>query len=81
MTAEFAGRRFAQRGYCHLKFPTIREDTLGWNRPVLNGPGSGSIVDFYGPCDYDPLGKNEISIQRELQRQITSHHSACSVIS
>jgi hypothetical protein len=50
--------------YCHLTFPAIREDTLSWDRPVLKDPGEGDIVDFYGSCDHDPLGKEEIESQR-----------------
>jgi hypothetical protein len=51
--------------YCHLKFPAMREDSLSWERPVLDST-SGSIVDFYGPCDYDPLGVDEIRVQRRV---------------
>ncbi len=54
----------AAGGYCHLKFPTIREDTLFSNRPVLKDPSDGDIRDFYGPCDYDPLGREEVLRQR-----------------
>jgi hypothetical protein len=50
--------------YCHLTFPAIREDTLSWDRPVLKDPSEGDIIDFYGPCDYDPLGKDEITSQK-----------------
>ena len=50
--------------YCHLKFPAIVENTLYWDRPVLKDPRDGDIVDFYGPCDHDPLGKEEILRQR-----------------
>ena len=50
--------------YCHLTFPAIREDTLSSDRPVLKDPSEGDIVDFYGPCDHDPLGKDEIESQR-----------------
>jgi len=50
--------------YCHLKFPAIREDTLFWDRPVLQDPKTGEVVDFYGPCDHDPLGREEILAQR-----------------
>jgi hypothetical protein len=49
--------------YCNLKFPLIREDTLSWERPVLD-PSTGKVVDFYGACDYDPLGSEEIRVQR-----------------
>ena len=43
--------------YCNLKFPAIKEDTLTSNRPQLKDPSEGDIVDFYGPCDHDPLGE------------------------
>ena len=57
-------------GYCHLKFPAIREDTLYSDRPVLKDPRDGDIIDFYGPCDYDPLGKEAVLRQRaELVRE------------
>ena len=50
--------------YCHLTFPAIREETLSWDRPVLKDASEGDIIDFYGPCDHDPLGKDEIESQR-----------------
>ena len=49
---------------CHLKFPAIREETLSWARPVLKDPRDGDIIDFYGPCDHDPLGKAEVFRQK-----------------
>ena len=51
--------------YCHLQFPAMREDSLSWERPVLDST-TGSVVDFYGPCDYDPLGVDEIRVQRRV---------------
>jgi hypothetical protein len=50
--------------YCHLKFPAIREDTLHMDRPVLQSSSTGDVVDFYGPCDYDPTGKAALQAQR-----------------
>jgi len=50
--------------YCHLKFPAIRENTLFSSRPVLKDASDGDIVDFYGPCEYDPLGQQEVMRQR-----------------
>jgi hypothetical protein len=56
--------------FCHLKFPAIREDTLFTDRPILKDPSDGDIVDFYGPCDHDPLGREEILRQRaDLRRE------------
>ena len=54
--------------YCHLTFPAIREETLASDRPVLKDPSSGDIIDFYGSCDTDPLGEDQVHQQR-LQRQ------------
>jgi hypothetical protein len=51
--------------YCHLTFPAIREETLSWDRPVLKDASSGDIIDFYGSCEHDPLGKDEIASQKE----------------
>jgi hypothetical protein len=56
---------FTPGSYCHLTFPAIREDTLSSNRPVLKDPSEGDIIDFYGSCDHDPLGKDEIQSQRQ----------------
>jgi hypothetical protein len=60
--------------FCNLKFPAIKEDTLTSDRPVLKDPSENDIVDFYGPCDHNPLGKEEVQrqkgdIQREKHRQ------------
>ena len=55
--------------YCHLRFPAIREETLSTNRPVLKDPSEGDIIDFYGPCDHDPLGKAEVQRQRADARR------------
>ena len=50
--------------YCHLTFPAIREDTLSSDRPVLKDPSEGDIIDFYGSCDEDPVGKNQVQAQK-----------------
>ncbi len=52
--------------YCHIKFPAIREDTLSQATPSLTT--SGDLIDFYGSCDHDPRGKDEVQSQR-LQSQ------------
>ena len=61
--------RAGNTNYCHMKFPAIREDTLSWDRPVLQSSSSGDIIDFYGPCDYDPTGIEAVQTQKlENQR-------------
>ena len=51
-------------GSCHLKFPAISEATLFSDHPVLKDPSDGDMIDFYGPCDYDPLGWASVLQQR-----------------
>ena len=53
--------------YCHLQFPAISPDTLGTDHPQLEDPSSGDIIDFYGPCDHNPLGKDEVEQQEQDQ--------------
>jgi hypothetical protein len=48
--------------YCHAKFESIREQTLASAQPELKDVDD--IVDFYGPCGTDPLGKDEIQAQK-----------------
>jgi hypothetical protein len=55
--------------YCHLRFPAIREETLSSNRPMLKDPSEGDIIDFYGPCNYDPLGRAEVLRQKADARR------------
>jgi hypothetical protein len=59
--------------YCHMKFPAIREDTLSWDRPVLKDSSTGDVIDFYGPCDYDPTGKAAVQAQRLDRKHRFSH--------
>jgi hypothetical protein len=51
-----------QGSYCHTKFESIREDTLASSQPVLKDVDD--LVDFYGACDHNPLGKEEIEAQK-----------------
>ena len=50
-------------GYCHMQFPAMEENSLG-DRPVLQDASTTDIIDFYGPCDYNPLGRNEVNEQK-----------------
>ena len=59
--------------YCSMKFPAIREETLNWDRPVLKDRSEGDIIDFFGPCDYDPLGKEEVERQKAHRRRMESN--------
>jgi hypothetical protein len=52
-------------GYCHMQFPEMLPDTVGWDRPLLD-ENTGNVVDFYGLCAHDPTGGDEIRIQRRV---------------
>jgi hypothetical protein len=62
-----------ENSYCHIKFAAIREETLGTTHPALKDAGLGDIIDYYGPCSHDPLGKDEIQAQL-LQLQHRRSH-------
>jgi hypothetical protein len=49
--------------YCHMKFPAIAEKSLGSNNPVLKSSTSGDVIDFYGPCDENPVGQDQVQAQ------------------
>ena len=51
-----------QGSYCHTKFESMREETLASSQPVLKDVDD--IIDFYGACDHNPLGKEEIQAQK-----------------
>jgi hypothetical protein len=50
-------------GYCHMKFPPISDASLSSDQPVLD-EAAGNVIDFYGSCDHDPLGPDEVQAQR-----------------
>lgn len=50
--------------YCHEKFPAIRESSLNDEQPVLQDSMTGDVIDFYGPCDENPVGKDQVREQK-----------------
>lgn len=56
--------KMAADGYCHMKFPAIRPSTLDNKHPRLKNSATGDIIDFYGSCDENPAGKDQVVIQR-----------------
>ena len=56
--------------YCHEKFPAMKSDSLDDNKPTLKSPASGDEVDFYGPCNESPTGKD----QKNEQKLEFEHH-------
>jgi hypothetical protein len=59
----------AESSYCHMKFPPIDQSRSSAGHPVLESPNPGDLIDFYGPCDHDPLGKDEVQAQLQQQRR------------
>jgi hypothetical protein len=49
--------------YCHMQFSAIEPSSLGTDHPVLESAATGEIIDFYGACNHDPLGKDEVKSQ------------------
>jgi hypothetical protein len=52
--------------FCHLRFPAIRPSTLDSDKPELKSATTGDVIDYYGPCDHDPIGKEEVQSQKKL---------------
>ena len=53
--------------YCHLRFPAIRPSTITTAKPTLKPATTNDIIDFYGACDYDPVGKEQVIKQKQLR--------------
>jgi len=51
--------KFTGGGYCHEKFPAIRQRTLDDDQPVLKNSSTGDVIDFYGSCDESPVGRDQ----------------------
>jgi hypothetical protein len=61
-----------QGTYCHLRFPAIKGRSFGSGKPELKPATTKDIIDYYGACDHDPLGKEEVQEQQEVwaERQL-----------
>ena len=54
-------QEYVPDSYCHQKLPAIRESSLAGDHPVLSAE---ETIDFYGPCNQDPVGKDQLTTQR-----------------
>jgi hypothetical protein len=50
--------------YCHMKFSAMDENTLSSDHPRLKPAADGDFIDFYGPCDEAPTGKDQVLQQK-----------------
>jgi hypothetical protein len=57
-------QEFTPGSYCHMRFPAIRPSTLGTRHPTLKRANTGDQIDFYGPCDESPTGKDQVWHQK-----------------
>jgi hypothetical protein len=61
----FAADDVTAGNYCHMKFPAIAEESEVTANPVLQeNPSTGEIIDFYGPCNTNPVGRDQVQHQR-----------------
>ena len=57
--------QFAGTGYCHEKFPAMKQGSLDDNQPALQPTTDGpDIVDYYGPCNETTTEKDQIETQK-----------------
>ena len=62
--------------YCHEKFPAIRQSTLDDGQPTLKDSNTGDVIDFYGPCDENPVGKDQVQEQKlDAEHQFEMNYS------
>ena len=50
-------------GYCHMQFPEMRSDTFVWDRAELADGSRNTVAFFYGSCDHQAPGADEIRAQ------------------
>ena len=62
--------------YCHEKFPAIRQSTLDDGQATLKDSNTGDVIDFYGPCNENPTGKDQVQEQKlEAEHQFEMNYS------
>jgi hypothetical protein len=57
----------AAEGYCHMKFPAIRQRTLSSDNPQVKSKTTGDVIDFYGDCDESPTGADQVLEQKHQE--------------
>ena len=59
--------------YCHEKFHAMTGTSLDTDNPVINN--SGAVIDFYGSCNENPVGEDQIQDQKlEAQHRFTNDY-------
>jgi hypothetical protein len=57
----------AGENYCHQKFPTITQKSLGTDHPRLKNAQTGDVIDYYGSCDESPTGSDQVLEQKRKE--------------
>jgi hypothetical protein len=59
--------------YCHEKFTPMTTQSLDNEDPTLTK--SGNVIDFYGSCDENPVGQDQIQAQKlEAQHRFANDY-------
>ena len=68
--------QFTAGSYCHERFPAISQSTLDNSQPALKDSSTGDVIDFYGPCNENPVGKDQVQEQKlEAQHRLEMEYS------
>jgi hypothetical protein len=57
----------ATAGYCHMKFPAIRQRTLSSDNPQVKRRATGDVIDFYGDCNESPTSTDQVLEQKHQE--------------
>jgi hypothetical protein len=57
----------AAEGYCHMKFPAIRQRTLSSDNPQVKSKTTGDVIDFYGDCNESPTSADQVLEQKHQE--------------
>ena len=55
-------------GYCHMKFPAVRQKTLSSDNPQLKSDATGDVIDLYGDCNESPTSNDQIVKQKRNEQ-------------
>lgn len=61
LASDFLFKTEVSPGYCHMQYPALDDN---FDRPRLQSMDTLDIVDYYGPCNHDPLGREAVENQR-----------------
>ena len=59
-----AARDVAGTNYCSMRFPAMTQRSLASKHPQLKSAQTGDVIDYSGPCDETPTGKDQVQEQR-----------------